>query len=151
MGGEDHPPDAAGPKRSDHVERAVGPAWREQVVERGVEGGGAQAPRLALVEHGCVGVEPGVERVGAQHAGTESVDGRHRRGLGGPRQVGPARVEQVGAHALLELLSRLLGEGDGQDAVHRHAVLEHGGGEALHHHRRLAGPGAGRQQERAVA
>ena len=47
-------------------------------MQRGVEGGGPQAPRLALVEHGCVGVEAGVERVGTQQPGAEAVDGRHR-------------------------------------------------------------------------
>ena len=151
VGGEHHPAHAGGAVGGDDVERAVGTARPEHVVQRGVEGGAPQAPRLALVEHGCVGVEAGVERVGTQQPGAEAVDGRHRRGLRGPRQIRSLGHEHARPHTLLELLGRLLGEGDGEDALDRDAVLEHRGREPLDHHRRLAGPRAGGEQERTVA
>ena len=46
-----------------------------------------------------------------------------------------------------QLGGRLLGEGDGQDRVHRHAVVQHGAHEALHQHGGLAGARAGADQE----
>src|SRR3954447_7338908 len=70
---------------------------------------------------------------------------------GRPRPVAGARLEQPRPYALLELLGRLLGEGDREDAVHRHAVLQHGRREALDHDRGLARAGAGREQQRTVA
>ena len=48
-----------------------------------------------------------------------------------------------------QLAGRPLGERDGEDAVRRHAALQHGAAEALHEHARLARAGAGVDEDRA--
>jgi hypothetical protein len=53
--------------------------------------------------------------------------------------------------SLGELPRGLLGEGDRQDPVDVHPVIDHGRHEALDEHGRLPGAGPGAQQQRAVA
>ena len=54
---------------------------------------------------------------------------------------------QQSGGALLHFVGRLVGEGDGQDAVRRRAVADQLG-DAVGHHPRLAGAGPGQHQQR---
>jgi hypothetical protein len=79
------------------------------------------------------------------------VDRADPGGVGRARVLGLAELDEAAADALTQLRGRLLGERERQDRADRDAVLEHRGGEALDHHRRLARAGAGGEQRRAPA
>jgi hypothetical protein len=123
------------------------------------------AQRLALREHGEARVEPGGERVRSEHATAEAVDRRDPGRLGVARQapqleppldVGARPAQQLGADAALELARGAVGEREGDDVVDpgvrvRARVRADDVAVALHEHGRLAGSGAGGEEEVAIA
>ena len=119
--------------------------------QRGVVGRSREALGGGLLEHLEARVQPGGERLGAQQAGAEAVDGADPGGVDGAGVLVLAELGQAPAQALGELARGLLGEGQAEDRVDRHAVDADGGGDPLDHHRGLARAGVGGQQRGAGA
>ena len=150
VGGADHVAQAVGRVGRDHLEALGLLALAHEGPEGAVEGVGGDALGLELVEHAEVRVDARAERVSAQHARAEAVDRRDPGRLGGAGVGAPAEIEKAPAHARPHLGRGLLGEGDGEDGVDCHAVLDHRLDEALHEHGGLAGAGPGTHHQRAV-
>jgi hypothetical protein len=150
-------------RRAHHVAQAVGRvgghhleplrvlALAHEGAQGGVEGVGGHALRLELVEHPEARVDARAQRVRAKQPRAEAVDGRDPGGLRRARLLAPAQLQEAGPHPRLHLRRRLLGEGDREDRLHRHAVVDHGAHEALDQHGGLAGAGAGPHHQRPVA
>ena len=67
---------------------------------------------------------------------------------GGEDQILAALFSDQGSHTLLHLAGRLVGEGDRQDVLRRHILVEEEMGDPIGNHPGLAGAGAGQHQER---
>ena len=145
----------------DHRTRFVDPVGRQQVDrllaacheagERVFVGTAPQPCRAGGVEDREIGVEPRGQRVGAQQAGAEAVEGADEGSLGVPRLLAPAQLEQALAHARAQLARGALGERDREHGRRGDAVVADGLDEALDEHRGLPAPGRGREQDRPVA
>ena len=135
----------------DHPQPFRALAALEELRERAVEGVEGQPLGLDGVENAELRVDPGGERVRAQHPRAEAVDRRDPGRLGLARVPDLIQVDEAGANTLLELGGRLLGERDREDRRHIHAVVAHGAHEALDQHRRLAGARPRAHEDRAVA
>jgi hypothetical protein len=141
--------------------QAVGPVGRDELERRRalvaqeagegrVERAAAQRPGARVVEDGEARVQAGRDRVPAQHAGAEPVDGGDPGGLGVARVLAAPELEESLTDTGAQLTGRLVGERDGQDLLGAQAVLRHAAHEALDEDRRLAGARAGADQERTV-
>ena len=146
----------AGEPRAQHelARRAVAGAEVRQ--QRGLYRALDVGPALVLVEHDGARIDPGLERVLAQDAGGEGVDGGDLRPQEVAAHARPVRAgrrgrrpELVGDHLAdlaRHLRRRLLGEGDGEDLAHlgHRAVRAEEMHEAPRQHRGLprARPGA---------
>ena len=150
VGEDDRGAQAVGVVGGDEVERGGGVRAGQQAGERVVPGAVVQRARGGLVEHGERRVQPGGDRVGAQHARAEAVDRRDPGGLGLARHVAAAELDEALAHPRAQLARGALGERDREDPRGPHAVLEHRAHEALDEHRGLAAAGVGLEQQRAV-
>src|SRR5207248_7311875 len=137
--------------RGDQIETLRAARALEEVAERAIEGVDREAHRLGLVEHAVLRIDARRQRMRAQDARAEAVDRRDPRALGLPRALALAELHETAADPRLHLRRRLLREGDGEDAVDRHAVVADGAHEALHEHARLSAAGARLEEERAVA
>ena len=149
--GAHHVAEAVGSVRGHHLDSLGVLALAHEGLECAVEGVESQPLGLDLVEHPEAGIDARAERVGAQHARAEAVDGRDPGALRGPCLLAAGEVEEAAAHPALHLLRGLLGEGDGEDRLHGHAVVQHGPHEALDQHGGLARARAGPHQQRARA
>ena len=127
------------------------PPRRRPGLERGLERLRRQPLRGGLVEHAEARVEPRRERAAAQHAGAEAVDRPDPGGVGLACTLRLAQLVEAPADPVAELGRRLLREGQRQDRADRDAVAQHRLGEALDHHRRLAGARPGCEQRRPLA
>ena len=125
-------------------------AVAHELLERAVERVGGEPLRLELVEYAEVGIDAGAERVSAQHARAEAVDGRDPRALGRARLLATSQVEEAAPYARPHLGGGLLGEGDREDRLDADLVLRHGQHEALHQHGCLAGARARPYEQGAV-
>ena len=114
------------------------PVMRQRELEQAVA---EENDLLGAVEHPEVGLEPHLERVLAQQPVAEGVEGRNF-------DVGIAVVDQR-VDALLHLSGRFVGEGEREDLVGARLALRDEPGDAPSDDRRLAGAGAGDDQERA--
>ena len=121
-----------------------------ELLERGPEGLAAEHTALAVVDHAEARVDPGRERVCLQQPVAEAVDGRDPRGVELAREVVAAELEQALADPAAQLAGGALGVGDHEDRVDVHALLADRAAEALDDHRRLAGPGARRDEDDAL-
>ena len=92
--------------------------------------------------------EPGVDADGragpAEHPAADRVERPH------PHGAGDGRADQP-LHASAHLAGGLVREGDGQDPLRGHAPVANQRRDAKRQHPRLAGAGAGEDQERPVA
>ena len=125
-------------------------AGAHEIAERLVEGVDGQPLGLERVQHPELGIQAGGEGVRAQHPRAETVDGGDPGGLGLARVLLLPQLQEPRSHAARQLRRGLLGEGDGQHRVDRAPVLEHRLDEPLDQHGRLARPGPGADQDRAV-
>ena len=150
VGGVHHPLQRVGPVRGGEVERrlALGLDPRGQ---GGVPGARAQPLGGPDVQHLEAGIQAGRQRVRAQQAGAERVDGADPGGLRLAREVARAGAEQAAADPLAQLAGGLVGERQRQDLADLDAVVQHRLDEPLGHHRRLARAGVRRQQPRPLA
>ena len=149
VGAQDHPLQI-GRIGGGEVDRGLPAAGRPRF-QRGVVGLARQPRRGGLVEHLEVRVQAGRQRMGAQHAGAEAVDGPDPGAVDRARVLGLAELGEAPPQALAQLPRRLLGEGQGQHGPHRDAVDPHGLREALDHHGGLARAGVGGEQGGAAA
>ncbi len=115
------------------------------------EGEQRQTPRGGLVEDREVGVEARGQRVGAQQARAEAVEGADRGALGVAGGLPLAELQQACAHPPAQLRGGALGERDREDPPRGDAVLAHRPHEALHEHRSLPAARPRRQQQRTAA
>ena len=112
-----------------------------------VDAGGLLGPlhliqALLGIENRERGRTPDLARVDAQKTCAEGVKGAEPH---------PARLlPQIVADALPHLTRRLVGEGDGEDAMRRHAVLAHQVGDPAGECPGLSGPRAGEYQHRPL-
>ncbi len=125
-------------------------AIAHELLERAVERVGREPLRLELVEYAEVGIDAGAERVSAQHARAEAVDGRDPRALGRARLLATAEVEEAAPYARPHLRGGLLGECDREYRLDANLVLRHGQHEALHQDGGLTGARPGPYEQGAV-
>src|SRR4051794_18017491 len=118
-----------------------------ELLERRTKGLAAQHTPLAVVEHAEARVDAGRERIRAQKPVAEAVDGRDPGRVEIARQVVAAELPQPLANPRPQLAGRALGVRDHEDRVDVEAALANRAAEALHDHRRLAGAGAGRDED----
>ena len=145
----DHQLELAPVRRGDVDRRAA--VRPHPALERGLEGGERKAPRRALLEDGEARIESGRERLCAQQPCAEPMDRADPRRVDGASVLGLPQLGEAAPDPLAQLGRRLLGEGQREDGGDGHLVAQHRLGEPLHHHRGLAGAGAGSQQRRAGA
>ena len=79
--------------------------------------------------------------VAAQHAHAQRVKG-------GDQRLGQRRMPQQPVHALAHLAGGLVGKGNGENRIGRHALFLDEPGDAAGDHARLARTGAGKDQQR---
>jgi hypothetical protein len=113
IGADDRAAERAGAVRGDQI--PTGGAGFGELLERGVECRVGDPLGVGPVEHLERGVDPGLERVGAEHARAEAVDRRDECALGGAGLlVGTARLQRR-ADPVAELGGGLVGERDRED------------------------------------
>ena len=149
--GAHHVAQRIGPVRGDHLDPLGVGAVAHELLQGPVEGIRGQPLGLELLQHPEVRVDPGAERVRAQHARAEPMDRGDPRALRRARLLPAPQLEEAAPHAGPHLRGRLLGEGDREYRLDAHLVLGHRPHEALHEHRGLAGAGARAHEQRAVA
>src|SRR5262249_10138446 len=137
-----HPPQRRAAVRREQPQPALVPALAERR-ERELERLAPQHRALLLVELAEARIDARRERVGAEEARAEAVDGRDPRAVELPREVVPTALAQRLADARPQLARRLAGVRDSEHRVHVETVVADGSDEPLHEHRRLAGAGAG--------
>ena len=120
-------------------------------LERVVVGGVREALGGGLLEHLEARVQARRERLRAQQAGAEAVDGADPGPVDGAGALVVAEFGEAAAQALGELARGLLGEGQGENRVDGDAVLADGLGDPLDHHGGLARAGVGGEQAGAGA
>ena len=146
----EHPPQAA--RAVGREERAVRSGSRPAQSSSSAVSNASpcEHARLVVVEHAEARVEPGRERVRPQQAVAEAVDGRDPGAVELAGEVGPPELDEPRADPRPQLAGGLLGVGDHEDRVDVEAALADGAREALHEHGRLAGAGAGGDEDDAV-
>ena len=121
-----------------------------ELLERGVERLAREHRRLRLVELAEARVEPGLERIRAQEPRAEAVDGRDPGAVELAREVGaPARAE-LAPDPRAQLARSLARVRDHEHGAHVEPALADGPGEALDQHGRLAGAGAGGEEDASL-
>ena len=120
--------------------KPLGIVVRTEGVERSVECFRAQHPPLALVEDTEARIDPRSERMRAEEAMAETVDGGDPGAVELTRQVVPVRVEQPRANAPAQLAGSLLRVRDHEHGIDVEALVADGAREPLDEHLRLAGP-----------
>ncbi len=144
----------------EHRAQAARAVRREQAQALGLASGAKRRQRirerlggehrgLALVEHTEAGVDPGLERVHAQHARAEAVDRRDPGAVDVAGQITPAGGAQPLPNALPQLAGGPLRVGDHEDRVEREPPLEHRQHDPLDEHGRLPCAGARRDEDDA--
>ena len=137
----DHRPQSIG-SVGGHQRHRLGVFPADELPQGHLEGVAAQASGDSLVEHPEAGIQARCQRVGCEQPRAEAVDRRDVGGLGVARGRALAELEEGASHALPQLAGGAVGERDREDLRGAQAVLEHGGHEALHQHRRLPLPAA---------
>ena len=99
--------------------------------------------RLRLVEHAESRIDSCGERIGGQQAPAEPVNGGDPGAVEIASEVGPSELLKMGSDPRAQLSCRTIGVRDHEQRVDVQPVLDHGPGEALDEHRRLAGAGPG--------
>jgi hypothetical protein len=103
------------PVGRDHLDPLGVGAVAHELLQGSVEGIRGQPLRLELLKHPEVRIDPGAERVRAQHPRTEPMDGRNPGALRRARLLPAPQLEEAPPHAGPHLRGRLLGEGDRED------------------------------------
>ena len=143
-----------------HPPQPVAPVGREQLEplrivpgaelgERLAERLRAEHGRLRLVELAEARVEPGGERIRPEEAGTEAVDRRDPGAVELAREVVPAALGEGGADPRPQLARRAARVRDDEDRVDVEPALCDRTDDPLDEHGRLAGAGAGRDEDLA--
>jgi hypothetical protein len=146
--GGEHRADAVHPVGGDQVHRLFGTLPLQKCAQGRPERPLAQAGRHSLLEDREVWVELGEQRVGAQHACAEAVEGAYERRLGVTRGLAFSEGQEACPHALAQLTRGPVGERDREDLPGRELVLADGSHEALDEHRGLPAASARGQQQR---
>ena len=128
---------------------AVGLVGRAEALERRLERLRLEHERLGLVEHAERRVDPRRERVRAQHAAAEPVNGRHPGAVELEGEVGPPALDQPGPDPSPELARGALRVGDHEQRADVEPLVDDRADEALDEHRRLAGARAGGHEDGA--
>ena len=143
-----------------HPPQPVAPVGREQLEplrivscaelgERLAERLRAEHGRLRLVELAEARVEPGGQRIRPEEAGTEAVDRRDPRAVELAREVVPAAPREGCADPRPQLARRAARVRDDEDRVDVEPALGDRADDPLDEHGRLAGTGAGRDEDLA--
>ena len=130
------PLSAVGREQAQALRVARGAERRERPLERLA----AQHGRLVVGELVEARVEPDRERMRAEQARAEAVDGRDPRAVEPPCEVGPAARVQRGTDACAQLTGRLARVGDHEHRLDVEPGVADRAHEPLDEHRRLAGP-----------
>ena len=109
----------------------------------------AQDRGLALVEHTEAWVEAGLERMRAQQAVAEAVDRRDPAAVEVACEIVALRLHEPLPDPRAQLAGRTLRVRDDEDVVDAQPALADGLHKPLDEHRRLARPGAGRDEDHA--
>jgi hypothetical protein len=139
----------------------LGVAALDHLLERGLERSRRQPVGLRLVDDPEARVDPSRGGMGGEQPPTEAVDGRDPGPLARLRRLdqrlphlalGRERpAVELLPHPPPQLVGRPLGEGEGEDPLDPRLGVERRGAEAVDQHGRLAGAGAGSQEDVAVA
>ena len=141
-----HPPQPVAPvgrKQLEPLRLVPGAELRERLAERLRPEHG----RLCLVELAEMRVEPGGERIRPEEAGTEAVDRRDPGAVELTREVVPATPREGGANPRPQLARRAPRIRDDEDRVDVEPALCHRTDDPLDEHGRLAGAGAGGDED----
>ena len=145
----EHPAQPAGAVRREQAE-PLGIVVRAERGERRVERLAADHGRLRLVQLAEARVEPRREGIRLQQAVAEAVDGGDPRAVELAREIVSPPLDESGADAGAQLARRLARVRDHEDRVDVEPALADRAHEPLDQHRRLAGPGAGRDEDLAL-
>ena len=141
-----HPPQplgAVGRQQS----QALGIASGAEPLERSLEGLATQDGRSRVLELAEARIETGRERMGTEQTRAEAVDRRDPRVVELERQIRAAALEQARPDPGAKLAGGTLGVRYDEHRVDIDAVVDDRANEALDEHGRLAGPGAGGDED----
>jgi hypothetical protein len=119
-------------------------------LERGAERLAAEYPALAVVEHTEARVDPGRERMRLEQPPAEAVNRRDPSAVELPLEVVSSELVQSPADPPAQLAGGALGVRDHEQRVDVEPALADRLAEALDDHGRLAGAGAGRDEDDAL-